>query len=114
MSPVISRCLVALIAAAAAVPVFCTAAYAADSKRAAAPAAAKPAPQPTGSELVGKLLSEQDGPSDPDVPLPQYGLSQNSRPNSAPLSGPQVYGRREEGGGVFGLKFPIGVHGGSN
>ncbi len=113
MSPVISRCLVALIAAAA-VPLFCTAASAADGKRPAAPAAVKPAPEPTGSEVVGKLLSEQEGPSNPDVPLPQYGLSQSSQPNSAPLSGPQIYGRREEGGGVFGLKFPIGVHGGSN
>lgn len=113
MSSVISRCLVALIAAAA-VSLFCSAASAAGGKRPAASAVVKPAPEPTGSELVGKLLSEQDGPSNPDVPLPQYGLSQRSQPNSAPLSGPQVYGRREEGGGVFGLKFPIGVHGGSN
>ena len=113
MSSVSSRCLVALIAAVA-VPLFCTAASAADGKRPAPPAAVKAAPQPTGSELVGKLLSDQDGPSNPDVPLPQYGLNQNSQPNSAPLSGPQIYGRHEEGGGVFGLKFPIGVHNGAN
>jgi len=88
------------------------AARAADKK--ATPSAAVKAPEPTGAELVGKLLSEQEGPSNPDVPLPQYGLSQTSQPASTPLSGPQVYGRREEGGGVFGLKIPIRVHGGSN
>jgi hypothetical protein len=60
------------------------------------------------------MLSEQNGPSNPDVPLPQYGLGQNAQPNSAPLSGPRIYGRREDGGGVFGLKFPIGVHNGTN
>jgi hypothetical protein len=113
MSSVASWCLVALIAAAT-IPLFCNVASAADGKRPAAPTAVKPAPEPTGAELVGKLLSEQNGPSNPDVPLPQYGLNQNSQPNSAPLSGPQIYGRREDGGGVFGLKFPIGVHGGSN
>lgn len=112
MSSVASRCLVALLAAAT-VPLFCVSASAADGKRAPAPAP-KAAPEPTGSELVGKLLSEQNGPSNPDVPLPQYGLSQNAQPDSAPLSGPKIYGRREEGGGVFGLKFPIGVHNGSN
>lgn len=111
-SVVASRCLVALLAAAT-VPLLCAPASAADGKRVPAPAA-KAAPEPTGSELVGKLLSEQNGPSNPDVPLPQYGLSQTSQPNSAPISGPQIYGRREEGGGVFGLKFPIGVHHSTN
>ena len=112
MSSVASRCLVALLAAAT-VPLFCAPASAADGKRAPAPAA-KAAPEPTGSELVARLLAEQNGPSNPDVPLPQYGLSQNAQPNSAPLSGPQIYGRREDGGGVFGLKFPIGIHNGAN
>ena len=112
MSSVASRCLVALLAAAT-VPLFCVPASAADGKRAPAPAV-KPAPEPTGAELVGKLLSEQDGPSNPDVPLPQYGLSRDAQPASTPLSGPQIYGRREEGGGVFGLKIPIGVHNGAN
>jgi hypothetical protein len=111
-SVVASRCLVALLAAAT-VPLLCAPASAADGKRAPA-SAAKAASEPTGSELVGKLLSEQNGPSNPDVPLPQYGLSQTSQPNSAPLSGPQIYGRREEGGGVFGLKFPIGLHHSTN
>jgi len=115
MSSFVSRCLVALIAVGT-LPLFCDAASAADGKRPTAPATAKPAPapEPTGAELVGKLLSEQNGPSNPDVPLPQYGLGQNSQPNSTPLSGPQIYGRREDGGGVFGLKFPIGVHNGAN
>lgn len=112
MSSVASRCLVALIAIGA-FPLFCDAASAADGKRSAAPAV-KPAPEPTGAELVGKILAEQNGPSNPDVPLPQYGLGQNAQPNSTPLSGPQIYGRREDGGGVFGLKFPIGVHNGTN
>ncbi|MFI5031190.1 MAG: hypothetical protein ACHQPH_10870 [Reyranellales bacterium] len=105
--------MIALLAVAT-LPLFCDAASAADGKRPAAAAAVKPAPEPTGAELVGKMLSEQDGPSNPDVPLPQYGLSQNAQPNSTPLSGPRIYGRREDGGGVFGLKFPIGVHNGTN
>ena len=113
MSPVVSRCLAVLLAATA-VPLFCCAASAADGKRPAAPVAVKPAPEPTGAELVGKMLSEQNGPSNPDIPLPQQGLSQDSQPASKPLSGPQIYGRHEDGGGVFGLKFPIGVHTGSN
>ena len=112
MSSVASRCLVALLAVAT-VPLLCLPAAAADGKRTPAPAV-KAAPEPTGAELVGKLLSEQNGPSNPDVPLPQYGLSQNSQPTSTPLSGPQIYGRREEGGGVFGLKIPIGIHNGAN
>ena len=72
--------MVALLAVAT-LPLFCDAASAADGKRPAAAAAVKPAPEPTGAELVGKMLSEQDGPSNPDVPLPQYGLSQNAQPN---------------------------------
>jgi hypothetical protein len=106
----VARCLVVLLGAAT-FSVLCHAASAADKK--ATPPAVK-APEPTGAELVGKLLSEQEGPSNPDVPLPQQGLSQTSQPASVPLSGPQIYGRREEGGGVFGLKIPIRVHGGSN
>jgi hypothetical protein len=112
MSPVVSRCLVALLAAAT-FPVLCHAASAADKKQPVSSASVKPA-EPTGAELVGKLLSEQNGPSDPDVPLPQHNLSQNDQPASTPLSGPQIYGRHEDGGGVFGVKIPIGVHTGSN
>ncbi|HYD04433.1 MAG TPA: hypothetical protein VEC60_01860 [Reyranella sp.] len=64
---------------------------------------------------MGKLLKQQSGPSDPDVPLPQPGLNTTAQsPSSAPLSGPQVFGRQEEGGGVMGLKFPIRVTRGTN
>jgi hypothetical protein len=113
MSSVVSRCLVALLAAAI-FPLLCHAASAADGRRPATTAAVKPAPEPTGAEVVGKLLSEQDGPSDPDVPLPQHGLSANQGSTSTPQAGPQVFGRREDNGGVFGLKFPIPVSRSSN
>src|SRR5260221_12982706 len=48
---------------------------AADAKRAVSltvlPSAKSMASAPSGAELVGKLLAEQNGPCDPDVPLPQ-------------------------------------------
>jgi hypothetical protein len=113
MSFVGFRALAALLAVLA-FPVLCQPAAAADVKRSASPAAVKPLPQPTGAELVGKLLSEQNGPSDPDVPMPQPGLGVTRSPASTPLSGPQVFGRREDGGGVFGLKFPIPATRGTN
>ena len=113
MSSVVFRCLVALLSVGT-LPLFCDAASAADGKRLATPTAVKPAPEPTGAELVGKLLSEQDGPSNPDVPLPQYGLEQSSQPASTPLGGPQLFGRREDGGGVLGVKIPIRIHSGAN
>lgn len=76
----------------------------------------RPAPQPTpiqgsksGAEIVGKLL--KPGPSDPDVPLPAAGLSDDSTGNS-PGTRPQIYGREQSGGAVLGLKFPIPVRGG--
>ena len=79
--------------------------------QATAPKAPKPAPQsspvapkPTGAEIVGKMLA--DPPSDPDVPLPQRGLSAEA-PASAPSDSPQIYGRKEDGGGVLGFKIPI-------
>lgn len=70
-----------------------------------------PSPQPivaapSGAELVGRLLAERAGRSDPDVPLPQRDLAA-STPPFAPLTGPQIYGRREEGSIVVGLKIPI-------
>jgi hypothetical protein len=99
--------LAALLAVVGSPSLYSRSALAADAKRPVAPAVAKPA-VPTGAELVGKLLSQQSGPSDPDVPLPQPGLSRvQEPPASTPLSGPQVFGRREDGGGVFGLKIPI-------
>lgn len=103
----------AILLAAAALPALCHPATAADVKRIAPPVAVT-VPEPTGSELVGKLLSEQNGPSNPDVPLPQHSLSLRQDPASTPLGGPQIYGRREEGGGVFGLKIPIQVRAGTN
>jgi hypothetical protein len=107
------RALASLLALAA-LPVLCQSASAAEPKR-AAPSAAVKAPEPSGSELVGKLLREQNGPSDPDVPLPQRDLSLTRAPaSSTPLSGPQMFGRREDNGGVFGLKFPIPVNRGAN
>ena len=62
------------------------------------------APKPTGAEIVGKMLA--DPPSDPDVPLPQRGLSAEAPP-AAPSDSPQLYGRKEDGGGVLGFKIPI-------
>jgi hypothetical protein len=103
-----SRAVAALLAAVV-LPVLCQPVSAADIKRPAAPGVAVKAPEPSGAELVGKLLREQNGPSDPDVPLPQRGLAANPAPTSTPLAGPHVFGRQEEGGGVFGLKFPIPV-----
>lgn len=106
MSPVGLKTLAALLAVMASSSLYIQYAIAADTKRAPVPAVAKPA-VPTGAELVGKLLAEQNGPSDPDVPLPQRGLSRVQDQPAAPLSGPQMFGRREDGGGVFGLKIPI-------
>ena len=105
---------VAALLAVVAFPVLCPPASAAETKRPAAPATVTAAPVPSGSELVGKLLKEQNGPSDPDVPLPQRGLSLTQDASSAPLSGPQIFGRHEEGGAVMGLKFPIRVTRGTN
>jgi hypothetical protein len=62
------------------------------------------APNATGAEIVGKLLSNP--PSDPDVPLPQGNLA--ARPSAdGPRDHPTIFGRPEDGGGVFGLKIPI-------
>jgi len=62
------------------------------------------APKPTGADIVGKMLA--DPPSDPDVPLPQRGLSAEA-PSSTPSDSPQIYGRKEDGGGVLGFEIPI-------
>ncbi len=61
-------------------------------------------PAPSGYELVGKML--ENGPSDPDVPLPQPNLS-STRSAPAATTGPSLYGRQEDRGAVVGLKFPI-------
>jgi hypothetical protein len=61
-------------------------------------------PNASGAEIVGKLLSNP--PSDPDVPLPQSNLATRP-PADGPLGHPTIFGRQEDGGGVFGLKVPI-------
>jgi hypothetical protein len=80
-------------------------AFAADAKRAVQPSATPIASAPSGAELVGKLLNQQTGPSDPDVPLPQPNLT--LREPARPLSSPSIYGRQEDGGAVVGLRIPI-------
>jgi hypothetical protein len=87
---------------------FADPACAADRKGAVTNTVLPATTAPSGAEIVGKLLSDQTRASDPDVPLPQPNL--NPRPPGAgPLSGPSLYGRQEDGGGVVGLKFPIPV-----
>ena len=68
------------------------------------PQASPVAPNANGAEIVGKLLSNP--PSDPDVPLPQSNLATRP-PADGPLDHPTIFGRQEDGGGVFGLKIPI-------
>ncbi len=57
-----------------------------------------------GADAVNKLLNP---PSDPDVPLPQRDLTTARDAGGGAPDLPQIYGRREDGGGVFGLKVPI-------
>jgi hypothetical protein len=63
--------------------------------------------QPSGAEIVGKLLSP--GASDPDVPLPHPNLAERHDAAPESLSGPKLFGRGETGGGVIGLRMPIPV-----
>jgi len=70
----------------------------------AVPQASPVTPNASGAKIVGKLLANP--PSDPDVPLPQSNLATRP-PADGPLDHPTVFGRQEEGGGVFGLKIPI-------
>jgi hypothetical protein len=101
---------VAALLAVLVLPVLCHPVFAADVRRPAkSVAAAVKAQEASGAELVGKLLRDEAGPSDPDVPLPQRGLGTTQGPSSTPLAGPQMFGRHEDGGGVFGLKIPIPV-----
>lgn len=60
---------------------------------------------PSNVDLVNKALNP--GPSDPDVPLPHPDLANSSGERSASPAKPQIYGRQEQGGGVFGFKMPI-------
>jgi len=68
-----------------------------------APQASPVAPPPSGAEIVGKMLNP---PDDPDVPLPRRDLATRP-PTDGPRDRPTVFGRQEEGGGVFGVKIPI-------
>ena len=104
------RMLVALLSGLALVALLGGPGHAASAKR-SLPAVGRPAPEaavapPSGAELVGKLLSERATASDPDVPLPQRDLTPQER-SFEPLMGPQLYGRRDEGSVVLGLKIPI-------
>lgn len=65
----------------------------------------------TPAEIAGRSLNP--GASDPDVPLPHPGLSEefsNRTDVARPLSGPTPYGRGESGGGILGLRLPIPAH----
>src|SRR4029450_9320614 len=70
-----------------------------------------PAPTPaterghSNVDLVNKAL--KPGASDPDIPLPHPDLANSSVDQPAPSAGPQIFGRQEQGGGVFGFRMPI-------
>jgi hypothetical protein len=76
----------------------------AQAKTKAAQPAAAIAPVPSSADIVNKLLSP--GPSDPNVPLPRADLAGESA-QSGSSKKPQIFGRGEDGGGVFGLRVPI-------
>ncbi len=61
-------------------------------------------PSPSSADIVNKLLSP--GPSDPNVPLPRADLAGETGDSGASKR-PQIFGRQEEGGGIFGLRVPI-------
>ena len=68
----------------------------------------QPAPaitrEPSSADIVNKMLSP--GPSDPNVPLPKAGLSEETA-DSAGAKRPPVYGRAGDGGAVFGFTVPL-------
>jgi hypothetical protein len=62
----------------------------------------------TPAELAAKSLNP--AASDPDVPLPHPGLSEEFSDKTdveRPLTGPTPFGRGESGGGVLGLRLPL-------
>jgi hypothetical protein len=66
----------------------------------------QPTPQaPTNVEILNKAINP--GASDPNVPLPRPNLADGVASEPGSGNAPQVYGRREEGGGVLGLKMAI-------
>jgi hypothetical protein len=60
---------------------------------------------PTSAEIVNKAINP--GTSDPNVPLPRANLPDVVADEPSASNGPQIFGRREDGGGVFGLRVPI-------
>jgi hypothetical protein len=60
---------------------------------------------PSNVELVNKALNP--GASDPDVPLPHPDLANSRADQPASSAGPQIFGRQEQGGGVFGFRMPF-------
>jgi hypothetical protein len=69
------------------------------------PAAAR---APSNVEIINKLL--MPGASDPDVPLPHRDLADSAGDSASangPARSPRMFGRGEQGGGVFGLSIPI-------
>jgi hypothetical protein len=60
---------------------------------------------PTNVEIVNKALNP--GASDPNVPLPQAGLSGGAGNEPQASNAPRIFGRGEDGGGVLGLRVPI-------
>ena len=60
---------------------------------------------PTNVEIVNKSINP--GASDPNVPLPRADLSDAAGNQPSAGDGPRIFGRSEDGGGVFGLRVPI-------
>lgn len=60
---------------------------------------------PSNVDLVNKALNP--GASDPDVPLPHPDLAKPSGDPSDSTGKATIYGRQEQGGGVFGFRMPI-------
>jgi hypothetical protein len=60
---------------------------------------------PSNVDLVNKALNP--GASDPDVPLPHPNLARSNEDQSGSSGKSQIYGRQEQGGGVFGFRMPI-------
>jgi hypothetical protein len=60
---------------------------------------------PSNVDLVNKAL--KPGASDPDVPLPHPDLANSGGDRPASPAKSQIFGRQEDGGGVFGFRMPI-------
>ena len=86
--------------------VSATPGFAQTTKQAKGPAPTPAAERgPSNVDLVNKALNP--GAPNPDVPLPHPDLANSSGDRSVSSAKPQIYGRQEEGGGVFGLRMPI-------